>query len=312
MKKYIIFAPSYDKNNGGVIVLHKLCSSLNELGHEAYLYPYFQTYEMNKINYIQAIGEILKTSLRNFLQPSFKTNPIFNTPVYKAKINELPLDFVVVYPEIVFGNPLNAKNVVRWLLHYPGFFTKKIYYGKGELYFDFNSFPKDFFFKDSKVSEQPLYITSFPFEIYNLEGALEFHDRKGTAYCLRKGRHQEIIHDLSDSILIDGKNHRDIASIFKQVKTFISYDNHTAYSTFAALCGADSVVILDKRVTKEQVCPAIENRNGIAYGFEEVELARQTRGKLLDYLLQREATSKVQVQNFVSEVEMYFNDQTEA
>ncbi len=305
MKKYLIFASSYDENVGGTIVLHKLCSLLNELGYEAYLHPSFPTYEVNKNNYVGFIGGVVKRFLRHNPVP-FKTNPAFKTSIYKAKINELSSDFVVVYPEVTFGNPLNAQNVVRWLLHYPGFITNKIYYGKGELYFDFNSFPKNFYFKGSEVSKKPLLITSFPFETYNLDGALAFHDREGTAYCLRKGKHQKIIHNLSGSILIDGKSHQEVASIFKRVKTFISYDNQTAYSGFAALCGADSVVILDKGITKEQLGLAVENCYGVAYGFEEVELARKSKGKLLEYLVKREAASKVQVQNFVDEVERYF------
>jgi hypothetical protein len=33
------------------------------------------------------------------------------------------------FKEQVFGNPLNAKNIVRWMLHTPGFHTGKKYYG---------------------------------------------------------------------------------------------------------------------------------------------------------------------------------------
>ena len=39
MKKFIIFAPSYSENVGGIICLHKLCSLLNQSGYEAYLHP---------------------------------------------------------------------------------------------------------------------------------------------------------------------------------------------------------------------------------------------------------------------------------
>ena len=52
-KRYIIFTPSYDENIGGIVVLNKLCSLLNDLGEDAYLYPYFNTYEMNKKNYMK-------------------------------------------------------------------------------------------------------------------------------------------------------------------------------------------------------------------------------------------------------------------
>ena len=37
--KYIIVAPSYDENNGGCVVLHKLCDLLNSQGEKAVLCP---------------------------------------------------------------------------------------------------------------------------------------------------------------------------------------------------------------------------------------------------------------------------------
>ncbi len=39
--KFIIFAPTYDENIGGVILLHKLCHLLNANGIKSFLFPFF-------------------------------------------------------------------------------------------------------------------------------------------------------------------------------------------------------------------------------------------------------------------------------
>ncbi len=305
--KFIIFAPGYDPDIGGVIVLHKLCHVLNSLGYECKLYPYYNSDLIDKGNFVKPILSATKSLIKSLIR-KYKTNPSFDTPLFKQRKNSISDEYVVIYPEIVHGNPLGAKNVVRWLLHKPGFHTGNVYYGSGELYFDFNSFAGDFCFPGSKVSENRLFITHMPIEIYNLKDVLSPEDREGTAYCLRKGKDKPIRHDLENSVLIDNKSHHEIAEIFKRVKTFISYDSHTAYSVFAALCGADVIVVPDEGVSKEQWYPEESQRYGLAYGFssDEIAWARDTRGKLLDEILKKEHEISHVVSRFVNEVEHYF------
>ncbi len=132
-------------------------------------------------------------------------------------------------------------------------------------------------------------------------------ERSGSAYAIRKGRGKRIQHDLSDSLLIDGKPHQEVAAIFKRVKTFISYDPYTAYSWFAALCGCDSVVIPDEGVDAESWYPDPEDRYGLAYGFEGIEEAKNTRHLLYKRVLREESNSVANVAAFVSEVDTFFS-----
>lgn len=309
MKKFLIFSSGYNEFSGGVIVLHKLCHLLNSLGYESYLYPLFQNYETNKNNFFEVSVKLWGHYVINKLK-RYRINSAFNTPIFKAKMPYSWDEWVVVYPERVFGNPLGAKNIVRWFLHQPGFHSNKIYYGKGELYFDFSNFGKKFFFPGSKLSKNKLYVSHFPLEIYNLKQALVSNQRSGTAYSLRKGKHKKIIHDLNNSILIDGKSHEEIADIFKKVGTFISYDAYTAYSVFAVLCGAKSIVVPDEGVSIDEWYPNIKDRAGIAYGFDDAELKRanETSGQVLENILKEERHAKNNVKKFVEEVSDYFND----
>ena len=303
MKKFIFFAPGYDENIGGVIVLHKLCSLLNELGYESYLYPCFRNLEINRKNFLLPLARLAKDFFCGVLP--YATNRFFNTPVYSGFISD---EFIVVYPENVFGNPLNAKNVVRWLLHRPDYNIGVMYFGQGELYFDFNDFAKDFQYPGSVKSKLPLTITHFPLERYNLEGALPGDQRAGIAYCIRKGRDKLIQHPMDEGIVIDGKSHSEVSSIFKKVKTFVSYDAYTAYSAFAALCGADSVVIPEPGLDKYEWHPRAEARYGVAYGFDDICDARTTVDLLRDKFMNKEADNLYLASCFAEEARVFFGE----
>ncbi|NVJ60888.1 MAG: WavQ [Gammaproteobacteria bacterium] len=301
MAKFLIYTPSYNERSGGIIVLHKLCHLLNDLGHEAYVYPYAYTYEINRFNLLENIFNFIKWSFFSSITP-FKTNKHFNTPIFKGGIKDIE-NFTVVYPEIVFGNPLRAKNVVRWLLHQPGFHEHRIYYGRNELLFKFNSAIKDFSYPGSVTSSHELKVIHYPLEYYNNNTKIS---RNGYAYCVRKGKGKTFVKDHSNDILIDNLTHQKISEVFKRCEYFISYDTYTAYSIFAALCGCISVVVGDSGVSKIDWYPNVQDRYGIAYGMEDIPWACQTMSKVYDRVLSEETKSRDNVAMFVEECNRYF------
>ena len=107
--RYIVNAPSFDPDSGGTIFLHELAHTLNSLGEEAYVWPMAPIFRQG-----------VKSRLWSLIsRPAFDTSPSLNTPLAHKRMFNAP-DTVVVYPEIVPGNPMGAQNVVRWLLYKPG------------------------------------------------------------------------------------------------------------------------------------------------------------------------------------------------
>ena len=301
-KKVLIISPSYQEDSGGVIVLHKLCSILRQLGYKSFLHPYFVSYHLQKDsiqNYFLIFSDRIKRTIKKY-----ETNPIFETPVIFDTKGIDWNDWVVIYPETVSGNPMGAKNVVRWLLHNPGYHTGQVLYGPGELYFKFSSGISDFQNFGSLTSDLNLKVIHYPLEYYNTKNVSSI--RSGTAYSLRKGKNKVIKHNLEDSILIDEKSHKEVSEIFKKVNRFISYDTLTAFSVFAVLCGCESVVIPDKGVSIDQWYEEPQDRYGISYGFSNLEYAASTKHLVEARVIKEHDENLECVQKVFNQIESYF------
>ena len=238
-----------------------------------------------------------------------KTNPHFDTPVidlnkaYSLAKND---NVVVIYPEIMSGNPLEAKHVVRWLLHDPGFHTKKIYYEPGELYFRFTEAINPFIFPGSHTSNEYLTVTHFPLHLYNQIDALKEIDRKGSAYCLRKGISKKITHDLHDSVCIDELSHSEISEIFKRVKYFYCYDTLTTFVHLAVVCGCKVILMPDSGILKKDWGSEIDQKM-VSYGVDEINMPTMEPELALNYLRSLQESGPKSVQRCLNEIDKFFN-----
>ncbi len=299
-----IYAPSYDMNNGGTVVLHRLCHILNEIGGcESYLIK--TSSHKHKRSFFRYF---MKKHFRFKNKNNYKTNINWNTPIWD-KYN-YPKDSVIIYPEIINGNPLGIKNVVRWFLHQPGFHTNEVSYSSGELYFKFNSAINDFYYPCSKTSSNEMKVIYYPIDIYNKKNDhSKTHNRDiPSCHMIRKGTHKKHIHS-EQSISLDGLEHEEIADIFIRSRKFFCYDDYTAYSIFAVLSGCESIVIPDEETSIDDWYPNIEDRYGIAYGLsdEQREWAFKTKHKVLEHIINEHKKSQRNVEICLEEIIQYFN-----
>ena len=276
-----ICAPSYFENSGGSLVLHRLCHLINEVDDcKAFLVKTQPLYS-GKPRLKRILSQFKWYSVS---RKKFKTNPEWNTPVWDEK--KFPENSIVIYPEIINGNPLKIKNVVRWFLHQPGYHTGVIDYSSNEIYFKFNSAIDDFKISGSLLSEKELKVIYYPVDIYNLDNVSEDKKDLNCCYMVRKGKEKKPIHD-KEAIKLDGLSHKEVAEIFKRSKRFISYDDYTAYSIFAVLCGCESVVVPGEGRTLTDWYPNETDRYGISYGLspEQLEWASSTSHKVYTHIL---------------------------
>lgn len=290
--RFTIFAYGYKQDVGGIIVLHKLCDQLNRLGYAACLWPARKPVRRGSNPLVWFFQE-LKHRLKGF-----PVNPDFLTPL--ATEHDLP-GSIVIYPEIVSGNPLKADHVVRWLLHKPGFHTGQVNYGANDLFFYFNKA-----FDDSTLNPNPDHQLQVVHLLTSIYQQTNNGHRSGTCYLVRKGGQRDLIHHEDKDIRVDKMSHEERARIFNTCETFISYDMHSLYSAYAALCGCRSIVIPEPGLTKEAWLPDEKERYGIAYGMDDMDWAASTLTLLKKRFADLEQASIDSVQNFVRKAGDYF------
>ncbi|MGL5906298.1 MAG: hypothetical protein ACRCZA_06185 [Shewanella sp.] len=298
--KIYIYSPSYNENIGGIIALHKLCHTINSIGGDSVLVP---TFPQCRSNPIKRMLKWIKWFFLNSFK--YKTNKLFNTPVEHCISKKAKEYSIALYPEIINGNPLKAKHVVRWFLHNPGYHTGNVEYGKNEIYFSYGSFGLNYVPKQGSIlSKNKLEVTHLFFDLYNKRNLPE--KKEQIAYCIRKGKGKKIVHDVENSILIDGLSHSEVASVLKKSKYFISYDAYTAYTWFAILCGCIPIIIPDDGVTKEEWHPDESLRCGIAYGYDGVALAISQQEEAIAFIKNKEELTKKSVKVFIDDINKFF------
>jgi hypothetical protein len=268
IKKNIIIYPHMDFElvNGGLVVLYKFASVLEEHGNV----------------------------VRIFQKPT--VNPIFS----KFYNNDFPIDdsSIVIYCEGTQGNPLNAKYVVRWMLSKLGQnvpFNCALKWDKNELVY--------YICNEEKIYKNPdkidnIYKLHHIFYFHPSVVNYNLKERTKTCFSYRKANYIHIscgtdmpknIHPLNSVELTMNTTLMDCIKIFNQCEYFISYDTITWLSVISALCGCIAIVVNANGVSEKDwlntqgACISDYFKQtgeselyGIAYGKERIEFAKKT------------------------------------
>jgi len=222
--KLTIYSPGYHSAVGGIIALHKLCHLMNEMGINASLWLIDGT-----------------------------TNPGWNTPVlYDFDFN------VVIYPEIIVGNPLMAKKVVRWCLNTPGRLGGPVQYPPDDIVFYF----WDYFAPEG--SDNIL-------TVLELQDCWKDYGNKRSGYCYSERKGGTLEHKDGAVDVGNVGNYQRLADTFNRFEYFYTNDDRTFLSQQAAMCGCISVVDSEGDANEWRRRMSI-NDVGVAFGWGENEI----------------------------------------
>ena len=293
--RFVVWAPGFSESNGGAILLHLLCRRLNEAGETALLWPAERPPLWPNPGLMRGARRAFRYR-RSGGDEAYSTGPF---PNRLASADDIE-GSIIVYPEMVAGNPIGGDRVVRWFLHRPGFHSGVVDYGPNELYFyvvePFNdpSINPD---SDNRLTLQ------WTNEVYRDEGR---PGRQGSCYLMRHGSGRPLSHDLADSVSIEHLSHAGKAEEFNRRERFYSYDPYTFYLWYAAICGCIPIVVPEPGVPIETWKEKKEDRYGIAYGEEDIPRAVATRGLLLAKLRERRQTEDEMVAAFIAKCKHWY------
>lgn len=313
--RFVVVSPR--QRSGGSIVLHKLCYYLEQQGHEARIFLIcrgcFQNtnkitswliwFTYNILNIIACLVYKLTYKLTNGRYALFSR--FFYEPVKGIKYCYNPIltsDTIVVYPEIIYGNPLHGKRVVRWLLYYNRFENIDEAFQKSDLVFCYRDI-----FNDTRLNPEGkrLGLGHFDFATYR---QTNFQTREGCCYILRKGKKRPDLPSELDGPVIDNLSEEEKVKALNKYKYCYLYDTQTFYVVIAAVCGAVPVIVPESGKGRCDYLGEGDTAYGVAYGDteEEINYALETRELCIKGLKDVEAWGSQQVTDFIAACENYF------
>jgi hypothetical protein len=219
---YYIVAPAYTQRSAGIRTLHLLCHWLNREGFPAYI-------------------EIFGNEPAPFTHPDLVT-PLL-TPQVAADHLVAGVTPIVVYPEIVSGNPLRAECVVRYALNFPGLLGGDKQFDAKEMVFAFSQRIADSIERVQGILCMPVIDTS----VFHSEAPEA--PRTGSCFYARKFRMsgRTPFGLPADSVEIlnytpDAQTPEQIARLFRRCEKFYTFED-TALVLEAGLCGCPTVIM---------------------------------------------------------------------
>ena len=316
--KRIIIVNSY-YYCGGTLVLSELCRCLRKQNYDARLFLLhsfptgkkdLQAFSKKALLFINI--KLAIAILLNHFFPTKNFNKKYFPEYFQAihlkqcKIQINPFfsnrKTIVLYPETVYGNPLKAKNVARWLLYYNRYPNDASAYGEKDMFFSYREI-----FNDSLLNPSQRLVKIFCFDD-KLYKQTNFSKRSGTCYIIRKGRGRKDLPQKFDGIIIDPLPEEEKVKIFNQCEYCYCYDTQTFYSSIASICGCKTVVVPEPGKTRKDYRGGGDNPHyGIAYGDskEEMEWAEKTKKELVDSLNHEESNTQ-NAQKLINYINTYF------
>jgi predicted O-linked N-acetylglucosamine transferase (SPINDLY family) len=242
---YYVVTPPFRQTSGGIRAMHYLCHALNLIGQEAY---------------------VDTSTVATYLRTPVLTEDI---KAFHVHCGRKP---IVIYPEVVNDNPLNAEHVVRYLLNNAGKINyRPLKWQSSDLIY---SHGVDII--PSGVHAELLQIPLIDRSVY-FNRSIEQSQRKGALvfinrYLAAGGVLAPITQGATEiSFRVPSRTPQELADLYSAAEVLYTYEQSTCCYE-AMLCGCPVVYIPNPvLLTAEPVCHL--GRGGWAWGTDPEQLA---------------------------------------
>jgi glycosyltransferase involved in cell wall biosynthesis len=251
---FYIVAPPYITQSAGIRVLHLLCHLINaQEGCLAF------------IAYQPGTGH---WKIKNYTNPSLHTPFLAAKEIKQHKKNGLLP--IVIYPEVVWGNPYQATRVARYLLNFPGLLGGPVNYQNTDFIFSYDKH----IHVASLNSQYELFIPSLNRENFWFKGD---EDREVT--CFYASKYQKLggkVKGLPEGAVEitrgkkDSLSQKEVGNLLRKSKVIYIFENtHLIYE--AIMCGCPAVIVFNEYF-KEIIAEDHFSLNGIAFSDSKESL----------------------------------------
>ncbi len=239
---FLIASPPYNRIFAGVQVLHDLCHELNVLGYNAAII-FFHSGDGLEKPYQWALSNRPDLYVEGHQRHQL---PMENP---QKVIADFLQNGIMIYPEIIKGNPIGAKRVVRYLL---------VKENLGVNHYEAD-YPGDFICAFSKLFHKKPHHTLFKVttpDFMNTEDTVPWSERKMDATYFGKGPKYVECNVIPDTVLIERdwpKDQKQLAVMLKSTRFLFSFDGCSGIHTDAMMCGAVPVILHEKQLTRSEL-----------------------------------------------------------
>lgn len=226
---FYIYAPFYQKNSNGVRILYTLFDLIQRTGHRARVV----CYEMGK-------GAFSKRDLPSRYRP-------FTMSTEEFLGNRVGPGDIVVYPDIVSGNPLNAPNLVRYLLNRPWYLTgQPVHYGPTDYLVAYSTsidrhLPQLFLLNDDREY-------FFPLPYAEKDNLVSIYHGKGFSGQSLSRELKRLVATFDEQVVITRHSpaeRMELARLLRRSKLLVTFDPISNMAYEASLCGTPALIVND-------------------------------------------------------------------
>lgn len=209
---YILYGAHYNEKSAGCVACHRLVHDLNESGFDAFS--------------------------RHPTNPSWNERRLSN---FGAALLTRYGNAIVIYPEIVSGNPLRAGRVARWVLFFPGQLGGDEQYSPDELVFTWS---QKYYNTDRVLS-----LDLVDRELFNDRDLPPkeldcFYHGKGSLSSSEKASFSK---GLTEITFKWPASRPELANLLRRTRVLYTNDGHTALVREARLCGCQIILVPECR-----------------------------------------------------------------
>lgn len=217
------------------MVLHDLCDAINRCGHRASIaFIHNGSADRQDFSYAYSNNQDLYHPEGVYFQ--------LDQGDLKGQVGEILMNGTVIYPDLIKGNPLGGRRVIRYVLNKNHDLDRSDYIlAYSRVYCESYQFSLPKIFLDRNMS---------------CDRTLHWSKRSLNLTYIGKGGQFEDCFRIPGSILVERDWPRDkeqLALLLRQCKFFFTWDCVSATNHDAVLCGAVPILMHDKQIPRDEI-----------------------------------------------------------